>query len=387
MAYGMLWILDWRRTYKMALTLRNFRTIGFGTSREVIDVDDAGQVCDGLTGGAEIIDCKGAYLSPGWCDLHVHVWHGGTDISVRASQAGRSTGVTAMADAGSAGEANFHGLREYVIEPHAETIRAFINIGSIGLVACNRVPELIDDRSINIDRLFKVIEANRDVICGIKVRASQVIVGAWGIAPAKIAKRVAEISGLPLMVHVGEPGPLIDEVFDILGPGDIVTHCFNGKKAGSIRDTAALFEQAQKLQDQGIRMDIGHGTASFNFETARASIADGMMPFSISSDLHLNNIGSPVFDLATTMSKLLAVGVPFEECISAVTARPRGVLGLGAKQGLTAGQKADFTLFDLADASHPATDSQGNTLTLDKVFEPRMTIIGASAEPAQRRVG
>ena len=72
----------------------------------------------------------------------------------------------------SAGEASFHGLREYVIDPAAETVRAFLNIGSIGLVACNRVPELIDLRSIDVDRTLAVVEANRDVICGIKVRAS-----------------------------------------------------------------------------------------------------------------------------------------------------------------------------------------------------------------------
>jgi len=369
----------------MVLLLKNFRAIGFDTNPEVIHIGPDGRVAELPTEGASVVDCNGAYLCPGWCDLHVHVWHGGTDISVRASEAGRGTGVTAMADAGSAGEASFHGLREYVIEPHTETIRAFLNIGSIGLVACNRVPELIDHRSIDVDRTFEVIEANRDVICGVKVRASGVIVGSWGVAPAKIAKRVAEISGLPLMVHIGEPGPLIDEVFDILGPGDIVTHCFNGKKAGSIRDTAALFAQAQKLADEGVHMDIGHGVASFDFETARASIADGMLPFSISTDLHLRNIDGPVHDLATTMSKLLAVGVPMDECIAAVTDRPRGVLGLGGRSGLDVGEKADFTVFDLSDTALETIDSQGNQLVLDTTFEPRLTVIGTSVEPAQRR--
>ncbi|MCL4145644.1 UNVERIFIED_CONTAM: hypothetical protein GTU68_024423 [Idotea baltica] len=369
----------------MALTLTNFRTIGFDSSPDIIHVGGDGLVRDNAELEAKVVDCKGAYLSPGWCDLHVHVWHGGTDISIRASEAGRRTGVTAMADAGSAGEASFHGLREYVIEPHSETIKAFLNIGSIGLVACNRVPELIDWRSIDVDRTLAVVEANRDVICGIKVRASGVIVGSWGITPAKIAKRVAEIAGLPLMVHVGEPPPLIDEVFDILTQGDIVTHCFNGKKAGSIRDTAALFALAQRLEASGVRMDIGHGVASFNFETARASIADGMLPFSISTDLHLRNIQGPVHDLATTMSKLLAVGVPLSECIAAVTDRPRSVLNLSGRSGLTTGTRADFTIFDLKDASLETEDSQGNHLTLDKAFEPRMTVIGASVEPAGRR--
>ena len=369
----------------MPLTLTNFRIVGFDGAPEAIHVGENGCITAEAAPGARRVDCGGAWLSPGWCDLHVHVWHGGTDISIRASEAGRCTGVTAMADAGSAGEANFHGLREYVIEPHSETIRAFLNIGSIGLVACNRVPELIDLRSIDVDRTLEVVEANRDVICGIKVRASGVIVGAWGITPAKIAKRVAEITGLPLMVHVGEPPPLLDEVFDILTEGDIVTHCFNGKKAGSISDTAALFRQAQSLAEQGVRMDIGHGVASFDFETARQAMADGLRPFSISTDLHLRNIGGPVHDLATTMSKLAAIGLPFEACVEAVTAAPRPILGLGARDGLAPGQRADFTVFDFVDGALDVEDSQGTRMTLEKLFEPRMTVIGTDVKDAARR--
>ncbi|SFG62397.1 dihydroorotase [Palleronia marisminoris] len=367
----------------MALTLKNFRAAGLGA--DTIHIGDDGRIAEGAAPDARQIDCGGAFLSIGWSDLHVHVWHGGTDISVRASQAGRPTGVTSMADAGSAGEATFHGLREYVIEPQSETIRAFLNIGSIGLVACNRVPELIDLRSIDVDRTLEVVEANRDVICGIKVRASGVIVGAWGITPAKIAKRVAEISGLPLMVHVGEPPPLIDEVFDILTEGDIVTHCFNGKRAGSISDTRALWAQAKRLAAEGIRMDVGHGQASFDFDVARRAIADGLTPFSVSTDLHLRNIDGPVHDMATTMSKLLAVGLPFDDLIAAVTERPRSVLGLEACPAV--GDRADFTVFDLVESDVVTHDSGGKTLTLDKMFEPRMTILGTDVQDASRRVG
>ncbi|POF34080.1 amidohydrolase/deacetylase family metallohydrolase [Roseibium marinum] len=367
----------------MALTLTNFKPVGHVETAGKIFIGDDGNVCAEAVDGAETVDCGGRFLSPGWCDLHVHVWHGGTDISVRADEAGRGTGVTAMADAGSAGEANFHGLREYVIDPAAETIRAFLNIGSIGLVACNRVSELIDLRSIDIDRSLETVEANRDVICGIKVRASGVIVGSWGITPAKIAKRVAEIASLPLMVHVGEPPPLLDEVFDILGPGDIVTHCFNGKKAGSISDTRKLFEQARQLQKQGVVMDIGHGQASFHFETARRAIGEGFLPDTISTDLHLRNIRGPVHDLALTASKLLAVGMEFDACIEAITNRPRGILGLPRGAGI--GNRADFTIFGLEDDEIPVNDSLGNNMVLERVLVPHSTVIGQSLAQATRR--
>ncbi|MBP0618165.1 amidohydrolase/deacetylase family metallohydrolase [Jiella mangrovi] len=367
----------------MAFTLTNFRPIGLRSGPASLHVGDDGLIAEAPPAGAETVDCGGAYLSPGWCDLHVHVWHGGTDISIRASEAGRATGVTAMADAGSAGEATFHGLREYVIDPAAETIKAFLNIGSIGLVACNRVPELIDLRSIDIDRTLAVIEANRDVICGVKVRASGVIVGDWGITPAKIAKRVAEIVNLPLMVHVGEPPPLIDEVFDILTEGDIVTHCFNGKKAGSIADTETLWNHAIRLAGEGIRMDVGHGAASFDFAVARKAIERGLKPWSISTDLHLNSIRSPVYDMATTIAKLLAVGLPMEDCIAAVTERPRQLLGLSS--GFEVGAKADFTVFDVAESETETVDSMGNRLRLQKMLEPRLTVVGASVMEAARR--
>ena len=115
----------------MSLTLTNFKPAALDIAAGPLHVGDDGLITATAMPGARQIDCGGAYLSPGWCDLHVHVWHGGTDISVRPSEAGRATGVTAMADAGSAGEASFHGLREYVIEPQAETIKAFLNIGSV----------------------------------------------------------------------------------------------------------------------------------------------------------------------------------------------------------------------------------------------------------------
>lgn len=369
----------------MALTITNFQAVGLDRAPAEIRIDNNGFVTDELLEDSEFIDARGAYLSAGWCDLHVHVWHGGTDISVRASEAGRATGVTAMADAGSAGEGSFHGLREYVIEPAVETIRAFINIGSIGLVACNRIPELIDLRFIDVDRTLAVIESNRDVICGVKVRASGVIVGTWGVTPFRIAKRVAEIAELPLMVHVGEPPPMIDEVLPILGPGDIVTHCFNGKSAGSIADTDELWRMARQAADGGVRMDVGHGAASFDFDVARRALDEGFEPFSISTDLHLSNVNGPVHDMAFTVSKLHALGMGIEACIVAITEHPRSVLNLPARQSAVPGVRADFTLFRVVDAELEAVDSMGKKLQLSKVFEPFTTIIGASHLPAGTR--
>jgi dihydroorotase len=330
------------------------------------------------------IEGKGAWISPGWIDLHAHVWHGGTDISVRPQLCGMERGVTTIVDAGSAGEANFHGFREYIIEPSRERIKAFLNLGSIGLVACNRVSELSDIRSIDIDRIIACYQENREHIVGLKVRASHVITGSWGVTPVKLGKKIAKILKIPVMVHVGEPPALYDEVLEILGPGDIVTHCFNGKAGSSIIEDEDLFELAERCAGEGIRLDIGHGGASFSFRVAEVAIARGLLPFSISTDVHLRSMNQSVWDLGTTMSKLLSVGMPFEKVVEAVTQAPASVIRLPMDNLLTVGARAEFTLFDLVDSELRVFDSLGAEAHLNRLFEPRYAVMGTHVVAANR---
>jgi len=333
---------------------------------------------------AQTLDAGGAFISPGWTDLHAHVWYGGTDISIRPEQGGAGRGVTTIVDAGSAGEANFHGLREFIIEPARENIYAFLNLGSIGLVACNRVTELQDMRSIDLDRTIAVIKENRDVIVGLKVRASAVISGGWDLVPLKLAKKLSRVLDLPVMVHVGEPPPLYDDVLGLLTEGDIVTHCFNGKQGGSIIEDDDLYRLAEDAARRGIILDVGHGGASFSFDVGRAALERGLLPTTISTDLHNRSLDTSVWDLATTMSKLLSLGMGMEDVVIASSTAPKRAINKPADNLLARGKPAEFTLFDLVDGDLVVTDSQGAKSTLHQTFEPRYAILGAEAVPAHR---
>ena len=378
----------------MTILIQNARPQGFsdvaGASVDVLVGDDGtiAAVGNGLVApaGARVIDGTGKTLSPGWMDLHVHVWHGGADIAVRPREAGLATGVTTMLDTGSAGEAIFHGFREYVIDTAPEAIFALINIGSIGCVATNRVSEIIDIRSIDVDRTLAVIEANRDVIKGVKIRASHVITGSWGVTPLKIAKKVANIAKLPLMVHIGECPPMLDEVLDTLSEGDIVTHIYNGKAGGNIFDDEAVFARAVEAQKRGVIMDIGHGGASYSFDIARRAIARGFRADTVSTDLHLRCIERPVGDLSTTMSKLLEAGLTDAEVIAGVTTKPRAAIGLPTAGFLQPGAMADLTLFSLENASLAVPESSGGLTTLNRLYTPHFAVRGVhSAVCAPRR--
>jgi dihydroorotase len=377
------------------LLVRNVRPIGFGAAdtgkpQDVLIDADGRIVASGRMVAApadvRVLDGRGAYLSPGWVDLHTHVWWGATSGSIRPEECGAGRGVTTIVDAGSSGEASFKGFREFIVKPAKERILAFLNIGSIGLVAGNRVPELQDIRFIDIDRTIACVEANCDVIIGIKVRASHVILGSWGITPVKVAKKVAKILKLPLMVHVGEPPPLYDEVLEILGPGDVVTHCFNGKQGGSIAEDEDLFALAARCAAEGIRLDIGHGAASFSFKVAEVAIRRGLPPFSISTDLHIRSLDGPVWDMATTMSKVMALGLDLPDVIRASTTAPMQVCRLPTENLLGAGTRAELTLFDVVDSDLQVSDSMRESLHIRRFIEPRASIIGAEIIQAARHM-
>ena len=375
------------------LLLTNVKPVSFGpnTPSSSVDIliDADGKIAEygpslNVHGDVRRVDGKSAWISPGWVDLHTHIWHGGTDISVRPQVCGAECGVTTIVDAGSAGEANFHGFREYIIDPARERIKAFLNLGSIGLVACNRVSELSDIKSIDIDRTVACVNENRDHIVGLKVRASHVITGSWGVTPVKVGKKLAKILKIPMMVHVGEPPALYDEVLEILGPGDIITHCFNGKVGSSIIEDDDLFELAARCAGEGIRLDIGHGGASFSFRVAEVAIQRGLLPFSISTDIHLRSLNFAVWDLGTTMSKLLSVGMPFDKVVEAVTLSPASAINLPTENLLSVGTRADFTIFELADSDLTVIDSMGYEARLDKLFEPRWAVLGNEPIAASR---
>lgn len=92
-----------------------------------------------------------------------------------------------------------------------------------------------------------------------------------------------------------------------------------------------------------MRLDVGHGTASFSFEVARRAIALGILPHTISSDIYCRNrIDGPVRSLALVMSKFLAIGMTLPQVIACVTVSAAEGLRLSRKGRLEVGFDADF---------------------------------------------
>ena len=320
------------------------------------------------------IDASGLIVTPGLIDLHVHVYPGVSHFGIDADVHALAQGVTTVLDAGSSGADTFEGFRRYVINVSATRIFALLNISSLGMIS-PRVGELEDIRYADVEKAIEVIENNRDVIQGVKVRLSKSIVGKNGIKPLLLAKRVSEALKMPIMVHIGNtPMPLTDILAE-LRKGDILTHCFHGLEHGILDEQGFVLDEVKEAVKKGVNLDVGHGRGSFSFDVAKKALSQGVSPSTISSDLHRYNIFGPVYSLATTISKFLHLGLSLEETLAKVTSVPAKLLGIDERLGcLKKGSIADVSIFKLRSGSFYFEDTMGKIVKARRLLEPMAVI-------------
>ena len=314
--------------------------------------------------GREVRDVSGRIVTPGLIDLHTHVYWGGTSLGVDPLRLLRG-GCTTLVDTGSAGPGNYAGFLEHVIKPSSVRIVALLNVSFAGIYGFSKrvmVGESGDLRLMAPIDAVEVARANRDTIAGIKVRVGQNASQNSGVIPLDIARQVAEEVGLPMMVHIDVPPPTLEEVLARMRPGDILTHCFrpfpNNPSTADGRVRAAVLE----ARGRGVLFDIGHGMGSFSFKTARAMLANDFAPDCISSDVHALSIDGPAFDLVTTLSKFLCLGMPLIDVIRAATEAPAKALRRSDLGRFRAGCVGDASILALEGDAFDYVDSTGEHL-------------------------
>jgi dihydroorotase len=323
---------------------------------------------DGLT-GTDTRDISGKIVTPGLIDLHTHVYWGGTSLGVQAELLARSGGVTTFIDAGSSGAGNFHGFRKHVIEPSPVRILPYLNVAFPGIFAFSKtvmVGESSDLRLVDPRECARVARENRDLILGIKVRVGKSASDDSGIMPMDMALEVAEDVGMPLMCHLDHPPPSRREVVERLRPGDILTHCFRPFPNAPVRADGRVREEVLEARARGVIFDIGHGGGSFGFGTTKGMLAAGFLPDVISSDVHVISIDGPAFDLLTTMSKFLCLGVDLPTVVKLATENPAAAIKKPELGTLKPGTVGDATIIDIAQGRFDYADSIGEHMIGDK---------------------
>jgi dihydroorotase len=320
------------------------------------------------------VDIGGALIVPGLIDLHVHVYDGGTSLGVRPEVAADASAATTLVDAGSAGAANFRGFREHIIASAESRILAFLNIsfaGIFGFGADFSVGEGMDARLLQTVECRAAIEANRDLIVGIKARVGPSSSGDNGLLPLELALDVAAEMGLPVMVHIERAPPELTEVLGRLRPGDILTHCCRPLPNAVADAGGDILPGCLQARDHGVKFDTGHGRGSFSFASFRRMRDAGFLPDIVSSDIHAFNHRQRGVELITTMSKLLALEVPLETVVQLATANPAQALRRPDLGRIAVGAAGDVSVLALVAGPVTFADSTGEELAADRRFVAR----------------
>lgn len=332
-----------------------------------------GQVPRTQARGVRTVDAAGCYIAPGFIDMHAHVLHDPRTRSNRlpADRVGIQQGVACLVDAGSAGAPTIDAFPGAVHATQLTPVYALVNIGSPGLPNVegghSSRPDLV-----SLEATVHAIERHRAWVRGVKVQASGSHTGAFGEQAVKMARKAADLTGLPLMMHIGNAPPVLDDVLAFLRPGDIVTHALHGKVGGALTHGGRLLPALREAIARGVLIDVGHGRSSFAFATAERALAEGLPVHSISTDIHRANVEGPVVSLARTMSKLMLLGLSLEEVVHAVTAAPARALHLDADGfgSLTPGRPAHLTLFRVRDEPIGLEDAEGEVRRAERRVEP-----------------
>ncbi len=182
------------------------------------------------------------------------------------------------------------------------------------------------------------------------------------------------------MVHIGNGSPPLSEIVALLRPGDILTHCFTGGGHRLLTEDGRISPLAAKLQRRGVLLDIGHGAGSFSYQVAEAALAEGILPDVISSDIHQLSVQGPMFDLPTTLSKFLNLGMALPNVIDRATRRPAAI-GRPDLGTLAVGAPADIAVFQLEQGEYTFHDVAMEARPGDRRLVCTATVVGGRPLP------
>ncbi|HIQ92159.1 MAG TPA: amidohydrolase family protein [Candidatus Copromonas avistercoris] len=321
-----------------------------------------------------VIDAAGRYVFPGLIDSHAHMFAEGTDIGIYPDLAYLPTGVTSAVDA-TAGVSNYRMFRKSVIEQSKVTIKSFLQVCSAGL-ATTSYHENIDPKYFNPEKMARIYDENRDNILGLKICQSEELAEGLGIEPLKATVAIAEKIGCPVEVHCTNIPVPTCEVLNLLRPGDIFEHVYQGVKNTIIDENGRLYDCVREARKRGILFDTAEGRKHGDFDVMRKAKEQGFIADFCSTDLVLaSTYRRPIFSLPNLMSRYVAMGIPLAKVVEMAASAPAKLMKMEGQIGcLSEGARADVAIFSWLDVHQPWRDWKGSAFEADRILKPEMTL-------------
>ncbi|RJP76824.1 MAG: hypothetical protein C4522_17345 [Desulfobacteraceae bacterium] len=317
-----------------------------------------------------VMDCSGLHISPGWVDLHCHI---GTTIGIEPCLLGPQMGVTALVEAGTYGPETLPSFFENCCPGESIPVYLFLNVRKNGIQVSNVLfksrPGVED-----VEGARRLAMEYPDIIKGFKVRldTTNTPSGHPTFLAETTAKLAADLS-MPVMYHLGNPEPSITDFLKVSKPGDIITHFLRETNNCVVLPSGAIRPEAREAKANGVLFDVGHGLASFRFETARKALEQDFSDFTISSDLWILPSLSKSLTFANVASKFLALGLSLEDVTRKISSRPREILQIESE--IQVGKKIDLTLFSIQEGEFAYSDTGGEELKYNSRIMPRYTVV------------
>ena len=334
------------------------------------------------------LDASGKLVLPGLVDLHSHVYPYGSALGIPADELVPYQGTTTMVSAGDAGANNFAAFRRYVQAQTRTRLYAFVHIANIGLAGFPE-PELFHLGFAHPEECGRTVAENADIAIGVKVRMSENVINQAGLEPLRRAIRATEIAGggARVMCHIGGVATpeLMKEILNTLRKDDILTHCFSGAPNDAGRFTnivqdGKVLAEAHAAKKRGVIFDVGHGGGSFDFTVAEAAMREGLLPDTISSDIHVASGNSPGMPYLTwVMSKFLALGLPLDQVLRMASSVPGAIINRLPKLGtLQVGAPADATLVEIVNGPVEFVDTRNNKRSGNAFIRPVQSVLAGT---------
>lgn len=325
------------------------------------------------------IDASGCLVTPGLIDTHAHFFPC-IKNGVPAESFCFPSCVTSAVDAGSTGCSTYP-LMAGFLENCKVTLKCWLHVCSTGLSSLP-VLENVDPDHFDVQGIAETLERHRDRIMGLKLRTSRNIVGERGYAPLKAMLRLADEFGVSVMVHCTNPPGPMDELLDMLRPGDILTHMYQNTGYTILDAKGHISQAARDARKRGVLFEAADARFHFSFKVGMVGIDEGFYPDFIGTDSTMASVFQKptAFSMAMQLNKYISMGLSEEMAFRCCTSNAAKFLGLWEERGsLTVGKYADIAILSRVNVAEtfgdrPEINKEASFLKGKITLKPVMTI-------------